>query len=315
MARWISQFRNDVYSQVEHLQGLRLPKSMNIRRGLFVGSGDSYTCALLMEYLSKHKILAYHPSDILRCPQMLSDHEIFFLSSSGRTRSNIEAAKIARKFDIKCTAVISRSKSALEEVCSETLNLDYMYSLQSSNTGILEFTATVIACMALIGIDINLNILGKIMSDAREQVNLYGVDLPTRFKSILFLGDGISYPLASYGALKMNELFGLRSFGYLLDDYYHSPIFSLKKPDCVFVLAHENVKNSISANFHNKLKKTHARSYYFHPQVSRSPFGRILFFIFVIQILGLTMAEKLEIDKPYYLSNKMILKLSSSLIY
>jgi glutamine---fructose-6-phosphate transaminase (isomerizing) len=315
MAGWISQFREDVYSQVRYLQGLRLPKSTSTRCGLFVGSGDSYACALLMEYLSKHKMLAYHPSDILHCPQILSDHEIFFISASGRTRSNIEAARIARKFGIKTTAVTVRSKSALQEVCSKTLNLDYLHIPQSSSTGILEFTATVIICMALIGINMNLNILGKIMSDAREKVNLHGVDLPTKFKSILFLGDDISYPLARYGALKMHELFGLRSFGYLLDDYYHSPIFSLKKPDCVFVLDHETKKNSLTAEFHKKLKKVHARSYYFQPHVGRSLFERILFSIFAIQILGLTMAEKMEVGKPYYLSKENILKFSSNLIY
>ena len=315
MPGWISQYRKDVYSQVKYLQGLRLPKSGCIRSGLFVGSGDSYTCALLMEYLSKHTMLAYYPSDLLHCPQMLSDHEIFFISASGRTRSNIEAAKIARKFGIKTTAVTARSKSALEEACSNTINLDYLHHGQSSNTGILEFTATVITCMALIGININLNSLDRIMNDARSLVNLYGVDLTRRPPSILFLGGGISYPLASYGAFKMHELFGFRSFGYLLDDYYHSPIFSLKKSDCVFVLDHSNVKNSMSANFHNKLKKIHDRSYYFQPKVRQSIFEQILFSIFVVQILSLTIAENLEIDKPYYLSNKKILKLSSSLIY
>ena len=268
-----------------------------------------------MEYLSNHRMLAYHPSDILNCTQELSDHEIFFISASGRTRSNIEAAKIALKFGSSTTAVTARSKSPLEEICDETISLDYLHNPLSSNTSILEFTAMVITCMALIGTNINLNNLSKIMEDARGQVNQYGLDLPTRFKSILFLGDGISYPLATYGALKMHELFGFRSFGYLQDDYYHAPIFSLKKPDCVFVLHHQRLKNSMSANFYNKLKKTHALAYYFQPHVGLSLFEQALFFIFVIQILALTMAEKLKIDKPYYLSKKRILKLSSSLIY
>ena len=315
MSGWVRQFRRDIYSQVKYLQGLRLPKSMGTKSGLFVGSGDSYTCALLMEYLSDHRMLAYHPTDILNCPQVLSDHEIFFISASGRTRSNIEAAKIARKFGAKTTAVTTKSKSPLEEVCNETLSLDYLHNPQSSNTSILEFTATVISCMALIGININLNILERIMKDAIEQVSQYGLDLPSGFKSIIFLGDGISYPLANYGALKMHELFGFRSFGYLLDDYYHAPIFSLKKPDCVFVLDHEKVKNSMSANFHNKLKKTHALAYYFQPHLGLSLFENILFSIFVIQIIGLTIAEKLKINKPYYLSKRSLLNLSSSLIY
>ena len=315
MPRWISQYRKDVYSQVNYLQGLRLPESACTSGGLFVGSGDSYSCALLMEYLSKHTMLAYYPSDLLHCPQMLSDHEIFFISASGRTRSNIKAATIARKFGLKTTAITARSKSALEEVCSKTINLDYLHRPQSSNTGILEFTATVVICMALIGIKINLNNLDRIMNDAREQVNLCRVELARRPTSMLFLGDGISYPLSSYGAFKMHELFGFRSFGYLVDDYYHSPIFSLKKSDYVFVLDHDNVTNSVSADFHSKLKKIHDRSYYFQPEVGQSLFEQILFSIFVVQILSLTIAESLEIVEPYYLSNKMILNLSSSLIY
>ncbi len=315
MSGWVSRFRRDVNSQTKYLQRLRPPKSMSTKSGIFVGSGDSYACALLMEYLSNHRMIAYHPSDILNCPQVLLDHEIFFISASGRTRSNIEAAQIARKFGVKTTAVTVCYKSPLEEVCNETLHLNYLHNPRSSNTGILEFTATVIYCMALIGISINLNIAGKIFKNAYEQVNLCGQNLPTRFQSILFLGNGMSYPLANYGALKMHELFGFRSFGYLLDDYYHAPIFSLKKPDCVFVLDNEKSKNSLSANFHNKLRKTHALSFHFQPEVGRSPFEKILFSIFVIQILGLILAEKLKIDKPYYLSRKRILKLSSSLIY
>ncbi|MGH9977235.1 MAG: SIS domain-containing protein [Nitrososphaeraceae archaeon] len=315
MSAWVSQFRRDIYSQIKYLQGLRLPKPMSSRGGLVVGSGDSYTCALLMEYLSDHRMLAYHPSVILNCPRVLSDHEIFFISASGRTRSNIEAAKLARKIGVKTTAVTARSNSPLEEVCNETFNLDYLHNPQSSNTSILEYTAAVTFCMALIGIDINLNILGQIMKCAREQVDQYDIDLPTRFKSILFLGDGISFPLANYGALKMNELFGFRSFGYLLDDYYHAPIFSLKKLDCVFVLDHGKVKNSMAANFHKKLKETSALAYYFQPRSEISHFENILFLIFVIQIIGLTIAKKLKIDKPYYMSKKRLLKLSSGQIY
>jgi fructoselysine-6-P-deglycase FrlB-like protein len=315
MSGWVNQFRRDVNSQTNYLQGLRLPKSTGTKSGLFVGSGDSYVCALLMEYLSKHRMLAYHPSDILYCPQVLLDREIFFISASGRTRSNIEVAQIARKCGVKTTAVTARHKSPLEEVCNETLNLGYLHNPRSSNTGILEFTATVICCMALIGISINLNILGKIFKNACEQVNLCGPTLPTRFQAILFLGNDISYPLANYGALKMHELFGFRSFGYLLDDYYHAPIFSLKKPDCIFILDSEKSRNSMSAKFHSKLKITHALSYRFQPKLGRSYFEKILFSVFVIQILGLFMAEKFGIDKPYYLSRKKILKLSSSLIY
>jgi fructoselysine-6-P-deglycase FrlB-like protein len=288
---------------------------MSTREGLVIGSGDSYTCALLMEYLSDHRMLAYHPSVILNCPRVLSNHEIFFISASGRTRSNIEAARMARKIGLKTTAITARAKSPLEEVCNETFNLDYLYSPQPPNISILDYTATVTFCMALIGIDINLNILGKEMKYARQQVDQSGIELPAMFKSILFVGDGLSYPLANYGALKMNELFGLRSFGYLLDDYYHAPLFSLKKPDHIFILDYGKVKNSKAANFQKKLKKTHALAYYFQPPSEISHFENILSSIFVIQIISLTIAEKLKIDKPYYMSKKRLLKLSSKLIY
>ena len=315
MATWISQLRKDVYSQVEYLQGLSLPKRTSMREGLFVGSGDSYTCALSMEYLSEHKMLACHPSDIIHCPQMLWNREILFISASGRTHSNIMAARIARKFGIKTTAFTVHSKSALGKICNKRLILDRFLELQSGSTGILEFTATLVTCMALIGINVNLKILPAILSDARAQVYSYGGDLPTRSNSILFLGDGISYPFAGYGALKMQELFGFRSFGYLLDDYYHSPIFSLQRSDRVFLLDPENTKNSMSANFYDKLRKIHPHSYYFQPRVGQSVFEQALFSVFVIQIVSLTIAEKLKISKPYYLSNKKVLELSSNLIY
>lgn len=316
MSGWIRRFREDVFSQVDHLQKLELPKAKKIKNAIFIGSGDSYACALLIEYLSGHSSLAYYPSDILLYPKMLNNHDIFFISASGRTRSNIKAAEVAKKFKVETTAITASPNSELARACKHVLNLIYPRSLTSSSVGTLDFTATVVACLSLMGIGANLNNAGRIMDDASKQAHLIGVNVSKKkIKSFIFLGNGISYPIAIYGALKVYEVLGVKSFGFVLDDYCHSPIFGLRKSDCIIVLGKETMRDPVPTALHHRLKKMRFSSYYLRPNVNRSYIENVLFSIFFIQAFVLTVAENLGIKRCYYLSNKRMLNLSSSLIY
>ena len=71
--------------------------------------------------------------------------------------------------------------------------------------------------------------------------------------SILFLADGLLYPVAHYGSLKMNEVLGIRSFHYSLQEYCHAPLFGLKKNDTVIILNGTEGRNGHAAKSRNKL--------------------------------------------------------------
>jgi fructoselysine-6-P-deglycase FrlB-like protein len=313
---WIRRFREDIYSQAERLQGLKLPNPQKIKDPIFIGSGDSYACALLVEYLSRHSSLAYYPSDILLDPKMLFNHDIFFISASGRTRSSIKAAEVARKFEVQTTAITPSSDSELARTCKHVLNLSYPRPLVSSAVGTLDFTATLLACLSLIGIRANLNSIGSIMDEASTLSHLISVHVKKKnSRSFVFLGNGMLYPIAIYGALKVYEVLGVKSHGYVLDDYIHSPLFGLRKSDCVVVLDQESLRDPMPAVLQHRLHELRFNSHYVQPGVNRSNIENLLFSIFFIQVFVLNIAEKLGIDRCYFLSNKRMLKLSSSLIY
>lgn len=311
MSGGIRQFRKDIYSQPERLRKVDISKFVKVRKGLFTGAGDSYACAILIEYLSHHEIHAYHPSDILLTPKMMIGHDLFIISASGKTRSNIQVAETARNLKVNATLITANPMSKLAGLCKHVLNLGYLRSVPSS----LDFTSAVIACMSLIGAEVDLDRLGRIIDDARKMVNSLSINYSKSFKSVIFLGNGFLFPVGIYAALKIYEVLGAKSFAYILDEYYHSPIFSLDKSDLVFILDHGSTSDPGPADFHHRLKKMHFRSYYLRPNSNQSQFEQVMFSIFFVQLLALTFAENLGIKECYYLSNKRMLSLSSSLIY
>ena len=80
--------------------------------------------------------------------------------------------------------------------------------------------------------------------------------------SILFLADGLLYPVAHYGSLKMNEVLGIRSFHYSLQEYCHAPLFGLKKNDTVIILNDTEGRNGHAAKSRNKLFENLSRLNY-----------------------------------------------------
>ena len=60
---------------------------------IYVGSGDSYVAGLIAEYFSGHTCKCYSPSDLIRC-RIRPDRTYYFISVTGKTRTNIEIAKL-----------------------------------------------------------------------------------------------------------------------------------------------------------------------------------------------------------------------------
>src|SRR2546426_8718350 len=59
---------------------------------IFVGAGDSYAAALATFYLSGGEDLAFDPDAIFTIPSAAASRDVFFISVSRRTSSNISAA-------------------------------------------------------------------------------------------------------------------------------------------------------------------------------------------------------------------------------
>lgn len=198
----LEKIRLDYIEQINSLtQFSNRKKSKNC---IFVGSGDSYLAGLIAEYVSNHTCSSYSPADVMKS-KFMKEMTYYFISVTGRTRSNIEVAKRATDAGVRTVAVTLDPTSELANVCSEIYPLGKAMARTSSSYS--AFTANVVICLQLAGISIPRKFQkwyrnGMALSSRFDHVNLP--------KGILhILGNDVFYPLAIYASLKMSEFFGV----------------------------------------------------------------------------------------------------------
>ncbi len=127
--------------------------------------------------------------------------------------------------------------------------------------------------------------------------------------SYLILGDGLVYPVALYGALKFNEVFGARAVPYPAEEFCHSPIFSIRKSDQIIVIAAENDNKKLD----KRLNQERFSSAYIN--FNGTGIELLLQSIFFMQLLILKLARLRGLADCYFLKNKKLLRTSSDFIY
>ena len=112
----------------------------------------------------------------------------------------------------------------------------------------------------------------------------------------------------------MNEVFGVRSFAYSLDEFCHSPIFSIKSNDRIIILGNDACDLGISKTIMNRLAQINIMTLYVDCR-KRSMIDGLLKSIFFLQLYALKLAVKNRLKDCYFLRNERLLSLSSRLIY
>lgn len=270
---------------------------------LFVGSGDSYVAGLVAQNVSNKRAICCHPADIIQNPSISSGRNVYIVSISGSTKASILAARVAIRKGARTTAITARPASRLGRTCDETIELKYK-SAGVTTPGTISFTSSLLACTSLAA-KIRLPAdLGSIYRQAENQAR--NVVKKIHNNKYFLLGDGILYPVAVYGALKFNEIFGARAIPYPAEEFCHSPLFSLKKDDQIILMGRGE-----------RLDQRLKREGYSSVQVDFRGTGirLILQSVFFIQLLMLYLAQRRGLTSCYFLSNKKLLKISSDFIY
>jgi fructoselysine-6-P-deglycase FrlB-like protein len=239
---------------------------------------------------------------------------LFIVSISGNTLANILAAKIAKKHGVrKITALTARPSSRLAKSCDQTIELKYR------NTGIItagtiSFVASMIKCISL---TIQLRLpsdLRKIYNRAETQAEQVTrkIDNKSRTSSsnYFILGNGQLHAIAMYGALKFNEVFGASAMVYPVEEFCHSPLFSIKETDQAIVLGDNDDNNR---KLSKRLNEEGFSSV--HVRFKNTGIELLLQATFFIQLLVLKLAQKYGLTSCHFLSNKKLLRVSSDFIY
>jgi len=311
----LDAMEQEIHNQVEDLPAFarELGKYDRFRhldpsRMIFTGSGDSLACSLFAHYLSQMQASAADPYELQLHPKVAENKTVFITSVSGRTRTNIQLAKRVRGLAKKRVAITANPESPLAKEC------DDVFQLQYRNAGILtagtnSFSASLLAVASLIGQLPTLRSLQAMEKRAAEEARPIKV-LP--HGGLLFVGSGIGYSLAMYGAFKMHEVLGRSAQFQHTEQLGHSQLFSLKKSDnLVFIALGSDRKTN--AMFQVLSKDG------FHPYLLKSsthdPFLSTLPVVFCLQYLALNEGRRIGLRECAFLTDKKRLALSSRLIY
>ncbi len=299
----IAAFEKEIKMQPKFLEKFVPQKPLSAKkqkRAIFSGTGDSFLSAQLGEIFSDFRARAFDPLDLIKNKRLLKDHDLYLLSISGNTISNVKLAKTAKS----TTAITANPQSKLARVCKKSIILKYPHS-GIFTAGSISFLSSAMTCLTLVS-KYHIQNITKIYNQARTQskkVNLRG--------KIYLLGNLHTMPIAMFCAAKLYEVLGLDAHYARIEQFSHMELFSAKKGDTVIIFEEENRHSSTLAMY---LKKYGLHVVQMQPSTKNIQ-EVILFFIFVSEIIALYHAKKKNMKDCFFVRAKKLRDVSSSMIY
>lgn len=282
----------------------RLPKARN--GSIFVGAGDSYAAAMAGFYLSGGKCVALDPYSLASTPEIAEGVEVFLISVSGRTSSNIAAAMRVRGVAKKITLISANEESQLAKLSDDVVKLPMDYVPRTP--GMVSFTLSLLAVMKMTGGGGECD-FRALYASARKEKGKLGWGKGTTY----FLGNSLGYPAALYAAAKTYEFLGFRAHPELLEEFSHMQLFSLTKSDVVNVFSCFD-PSGVARKLNSALGEQGYRAREV-PSRGESAIERLFHAVFVTQISVMEKAEEMRLGKPRFLSVRGRLRVSDGMIY
>ena len=299
----IDAFENDILLQIPYLQKIKLQKQLsekNQLRTIFCGSGDSLAASLLAEAFSNFRVRSADPLDLLKNKSIIKNNDIYLISISGNTISNINVAKNSKR----SIAITSYDNSKLVKVCSRCILLNYPSSgvFTSGSIGFLSSALTTISLVSKFKVRGVLELYKKALLESKK------IKLG---KKIYILGNMHTFPVAMYGAAKFYEVLGYDVYYERIEQFLHMGLFSAKRGDTVIIFEE---KNPHTFKIIKNLKRIGLRVY--QPNLeTKDKISQVIFFTFFSQLTPLFYAKKNHQEECYFVTSKKLRNASSNMIY
>lgn len=284
--------------------GVRLPRAP--RGSIFVGAGDSYAAALCGFYASWGRCIALDPYTLASEPEVARGVEVFFISASGRTSSNVLALAKVRRLAKKTTALTAVDRSPLARRADEVVRLPMSYSPRTP--GLMSFSLSALAVMKMVGAPGPFDFRGA-FERAQEDIGRLLLAKGTTY----LLGNSLAHAAALYASAKVYEFLGARAHAEALEEFSHMELFSLRPSDAVNIFSPFD-----PAGVAGRLKRALSKERYQAaavPAWGRSGVERFFHCVFVAQLWCLSEAERAGLVAPRFLSDAKRLRVSDSMIY
>lgn len=229
-----------------------------IDRVFFIACGTSYYASMVGKYLIEQIAKVPVETDIAsefryRKPVLPENTLVVTVSQSGETADTLAAIRLAKEFGAQTLSITNVAQSSIDREAT-----GHMYM----NTGVEVGVASTKAFSSTLSL---LNILAVQIAKARgvispvseqeiakallavpsqmETVLSYdkyfneAADKLGEFKGFLYLGRGVSFPIALEGALKLKELAYMHAEGYAAGEMKHGPLALIDEKMAIVVVA------------------------------------------------------------------------------
>jgi len=227
----------------------------NVKKITIVACGTSYYAGLTSKYffedLLSIPVNVEIASEFRYSKPIFSDNNIFIaISQSGETADTKESLNLAKELGIKTISIVNVQESTISRLSDYVL-----YTLAGPEISVASTKAFVcqLAMLYLLalkiaqlkGIDINnyikeLNSIPQVLKSEFNRLNSEVEKIAKKYsyvKNFIYLGRGLSYPLALEGALKLKEISYIHAEGYPAGELKHGPIALIDKNTPTFVIA------------------------------------------------------------------------------
>ncbi|MAH85199.1 MAG: glutamine--fructose-6-phosphate transaminase (isomerizing) [Rhodospirillaceae bacterium TMED8] len=163
-----------------------------------------------------------------------------FVSQSGETIDTLAALRYARSYNQKILSIVNVPESAIARESDAVLQTYAGPEIGVASTKAFTTQLTVLACLTLA----LAHVRGEINNDERGRLVGALTEVPARIveilnhnkylseiaasiavaRDVLYLGRGVSYPIALEGALKLKEISYIHAEGYAAGEMKHGPI-------------------------------------------------------------------------------------------
>lgn len=274
---------------------------------ILVGAGDSYCAALCALHLSRSESFVLDPYELIAAPKLARSKTVVFVSVSGRTKSNVAAARAVRRFAEERIGVTSNEVSPLAKEVDRVVLLPFDYRPRSP--GLASFALSLACSSRLLSVDLGLDF---------ERASSVGRRLSRRLAfsrtgSTFFLGNRALYAVAMYAAAKLYEFFGAPAHYQKLEEFSHMELFSVKRGDAVNVY-----DGSDPLQIGRALTKSLSTAGYdvgFVSSGKASETAQVFTAVFATQFAVLRWAKETGIKRPHLLDAGRKLAISDSMIY
>jgi fructoselysine-6-P-deglycase FrlB-like protein len=296
-------FEKEIEMQLDFLQKF-VPQSRLLTKlqtnSIFCGTGDSFVSSLLAQVFSEFKVRVYDPLDLIKNKKILDGCDLYLVSVSGNTVSNIKLAKTYKR----TVAITANPNSKLAKACKRHIFLRFD-STGIQTSGSISFLASALTCISLVS---------RYQIKNTSRIYLRAVKAAKNISlgnKVYLLGNLLTMPIAMFCASKLYEVLGTNAYYERIEQFSHATLFSARRGDTVLLFESRNSHNDKLLKI---LKGYGLCARRIEPQ-TKNPQEQILFFIFFSELIALNAAKKKRKKNCFFIEEKRLRRVSSSMIY